>query len=146
MEAMPRSAATRSLVLAILGAFSLGGASCSDGTRPEYFAQRYIIEVDSVSVALSIAAGDTLVARFWGYVGPNSCHAFEGFEADPQPHRVDLTLWTKYFRRIGAGCVEESVYLDGVAYRQGPLAAGEFTLVVHQPDGSTLDVVVPVAE
>jgi hypothetical protein len=133
------------LAAGLVGAAVMGLlGSCTDGTHPEYFAQRYIIEVDSVSIPAALTAGDTLEARFWGYVGPNSCHAFEGFAVDHGPHRVDLTLWTKYFRRTGSGCAQALVFLDGEPYRYGPLPPGDFTLVVHQPDGSTLEYVVPV--
>jgi hypothetical protein len=141
------SADFRALSSALLVAAALCGlGACTDGTYPEYFAQRYVIDVDSLSVSPSLAAGDTLEARFWGYVGPNSCHDFEGFEVEHHPHHVELTLWTKYFRRTGTVCNEELVFLDGESYRYGPLSAGFFSLLIHQSDGSTLTVTVPVAE
>jgi hypothetical protein len=142
---MPRRVSTA--LPALLLAIALGMLSaCSEGTYPEYFSQRYVIEVDSLYAPASLTAGDTLEVLFWGYVGPNSCHAFEGFETELATHQVDLTLWTKYFRRTNHGCAEELVYLEGEPYRVGPLPAGPYVVVVHQPDGSLLERTVDVAD
>jgi hypothetical protein len=137
----------RSPLLALVPTLMIGVLSaCSEGTYPEFFSQRYIIEVDSLRAPAALAAGDTLEVLFWGYVGPNSCHAFEGFEEERQTHRVDLTLWTKYYRRTNTDCAQVLVYLEGHPYRIGPLPAGSFDLVVHQPDGSSLVRTIVVAE
>jgi hypothetical protein len=130
---------------ALLLATALAALSaCSEGTYPEFFSQRYVIEVDSLRAPTSLTAGDTLEVLFWGYVGPNSCHAFEGFETELATHRVDLTLWTKYYRRTNTSCAQELVFLEGVSYRVGPLPAGSYAVVVHQPDGSLLEHTVEV--
>jgi hypothetical protein len=125
----------------------LGGLSaCSEGTFPEAFSQRYVIEVDSLSAPTKLVAGDTLEVRFWGYVGPNSCHEFEGFEEELNPGGVELTLWTSYYRRANTGCVEMPIYLYGALYRHGPLAPGAFEIVVHQPSGELLEQTITVVE
>jgi hypothetical protein len=144
---MPTAPRPRALLFAVLATALVGVlGACSEGTHPEFFAQRYVIEVDSLAVPGALAAGDTIEALFWGYVGPNSCHVFEGFEEELSENRIDLRLWTKYFRRTGYGCREELVYLEGESYTIGPLPAGAFTLVVHQPDGTAIEQVVTVSE
>ncbi|MFO7653977.1 MAG: hypothetical protein R6X25_09165 [Candidatus Krumholzibacteriia bacterium] len=127
------------LILAAAAAGSFAGLNgCSDGTSPEAFSQHYVIEVDSLAAPATAAPGDTLAVRFWGWVGPNACHRFEGFEDELRDHGVDLTLWTHYQRRADQHCEPRNVWLEGEIYRVGPLPAGLFTVTVHQPDGSVL--------
>jgi hypothetical protein len=129
--------------VAVLGL--LGGGSCSDGTYPTYFEQTFPILVDSLAAPAAAAAGDTVTLRFWGYVGPNDCHAFGGVTADWTEHAVVLTLWYHYYRRAGADCLPEAVYLEGEPYRLGPLPPGPFTITVAQPDGSAITDTLHVA-
>ena len=112
--------------------------ACSEATQPEYFSQTFKIWVDSLTVTPSLAVGDTLEATFFGYVGPNDCHSFAGFSEKIFEHRLELTLWTRYFRSVNEGCVWGTVYLLGEPYRYSPSTPGPLELVIHQPGGSTL--------
>ena len=124
--------------LLVVVVMPLAMQACSEATQPEYFSQTYKIWVDSLTVTPSLAVGDTLEASFFGYVGPNDCHSFAGFTDKVSENRLELTLWTRYFRSVDEACIWGPVYLLGETFRYSPPTAGPLELVIHQPGGSII--------
>ena len=121
----------------------IGATSCAFILEPDTTVRFFTVQVDSLQVTAEPAEGDTLVIRFYGVVGPNLCHSFSHFEVERDPHRLDITVWGKH-RDTGAPCAAAIRFLDGEAYSVHPLFDGDFLIVVHQPDESTLERVVEI--
>jgi len=96
----------------------------------------FIIRVDSLRVAKTIALGDTLTCRFWGVIGPDLCYQFLRFGVEEGADRIDLTLWGRHTG--DAVCAMALSELRGREYHHVPVRRGTFRIFVHQPDGSAL--------
>ena len=98
--------------------------------------ERFIIAVDSLSAPESVATGDTLVARFWGRIGPDLCSRLDRVDRGRGPHLV--TLRFHGVRREEGDCAQMLALLDHEETVAPPLY-DPFTIRVLQPDGTSLE-------
>ena len=144
---------SRCMWLVVLVAFAASAAmwSCQCICAPEseqgelYIPPEiYTIQVDSLYFSPNVTAGDTLVVRFWGFVGPSTCHEFWGFDTyrDSFEIRVEA-IGVQWFDRVCGASME---YLWGEPLSVYPLYAGDLTLEVLQPGGAALVETIHVAE
>ena len=111
---------------------------------PAVWPQIYTIEVDSLAYSPDVAAGDTLIVQFWGYVGPDTCHEFWQFSTFRDSFVVRIeAIGVRYFEPT---CGDTMQYMEGEPLRVAPLYPGELTLFVVQPFGAALVETVSVAE
>ena len=138
-------------VAAVVCALLAGVLSCqqvaappSQSGTPSEWPSIYTIEVDSLAYSPDVAVGDTLIIRFWGYVGPDTCHEFWQFSTfrDSFTVRIEV-IGVQYFE---SSCADTAQYLEGEPLRVAPLHAGDLMLFVVQPDGSALVETVRVAD
>lgn len=95
--------------------------------------ERFIIAVDSMSVPESVAAGDTLVARFWGRIGPDLCSRLDRVDLAREPHHLSIRFHGA--RSEEGDCPHALALLDHMETIRPPLA-DPFTIRVLQPDGT----------
>lgn len=105
---------------------------------------QFVIKVDSIRVADTIAVGTNLRIEFFGTIGPNGCYSFSHDETDFVQTTVSIKLWGK---NSGAGdCPDVIVKLDGMYMDVNFNAAGTYTIQIVQPDNSKLTKNVVVEE
>lgn len=97
---------------------------------------RFAIQVDSIQVASTVHVNDTLTTRFWGMIGPNLCYQFSHFEVETEPFRIAFALWGDH--PGDEVCAQAISELRGQEYRHVTADKGWFSIVVYQPDQSTL--------
>jgi hypothetical protein len=103
---------------------------------------QFVIKVDSIRVADTVAVGTSLRIEFFGTIGPNGCYSFSHDETDFVQTTVLIKLWGK---NSGSGdCPDVIVKLDGMYMDVNFNSAGTYTIQIVQPDNSKLtkDVVV----
>jgi hypothetical protein len=106
------------------------------GSATETAPSEFTIRVDSVSGATAVSGGIAAEQRLWGVIGPVGCTAFKELRTSRVPSTMDVTVVGE--RVSGAACGPGNSALNGVIVRIEPLILRDFSLVVHQPDGSTL--------
>jgi len=117
-------------------------ANSDDGTDDAV--ERGVAEVDSLHAPDQIAASDTLSLRLTGTVGPDGCHAFDGF--DVERSEGQLTVTPMVVHRGGQMCTQAIVPLDETYAAAPPFSAGTLTVVVPQPDRPDVTATVEVTE
>ncbi len=106
----------------------------SDDAPTNYFG----ITVDSLTYEPATpAVGDTLVLRFWGLIGLDTCERFSHFET------VRDSQWLLYVEAWGVQthetvCGDAMQYLQDERLRVSPLYAGPLIVWVQQPSGLSL--------
>jgi hypothetical protein len=110
--------------------------SCST-TEPESEYTGFKIQVDSLVLSRAISIGDTLIVKFYGFVGPDGCHEFWRFEDRKKNDGVDITVWGRKPLHPTA-CPDVLVYLEGEEYFTIPTQTGYYKIKVNQPDNSIL--------
>ena len=96
------------------------------------------ITVDSLTYEPATpAVGDTLILRFWGLIGYDTCERFSHFET------VRDSQWLLYVEAWGVDtyettCGDTLQYLQDERLRVSPLYAGPFIVWVQQPSGLSL--------
>ncbi|MBK9099053.1 MAG: hypothetical protein IPM14_13210 [bacterium] len=110
-------------------------SACS--TEPEYNYIEYKIKVDSLVHPNSILLGDTLLIKFYGFVGPDGCHTISRFEEIKKPEEVEIQVWGKKpdFPTV---CSAVIVEMRGTIRKVVPEQQGLFLVKVKQPDNSYL--------
>lgn len=126
--------------LHIIGCFdNCHTCNCSDSGKTYY-------EHEPVKVDLAIFQKDTVSSSeslkifFWGNIGSDSCHSFGYFQASSSAHQTDIVVYGA-LKKIWCSepvCNPANINLNGVSYTISSLVAGPYTVVIHQPDGSTL--------
>ena len=101
----------------------------------------FLIRVDSIAVPTTVAANDTLAARFYGPIGPDGCWGLVRVDRQATSASLDVTFHGIHQVRSGSACTQQPVALDHVEAVAPPLST-PFTITVHQPDGSLLRRVV----
>ncbi len=97
---------------------------------------QFVIKVDSIRVADTVAVGTNLRIEFFGTIGPNGCYSFSHDETDFVQTTVSIKLWGK---NSGAGdCPDVVVKLDGMYMDVNFNASGTYTIQIVQPDDSKL--------
>lgn len=106
---------------------------------PEAY-DEFLIRVDRLECPSEVAVGDTLRLRFWGTVGPDGCHEFSHFETESSPHRLDVGVYGRHYRRFG--CPEVVVMLFGQELKLPAQFPGEMVIAVSRPgEPALLDTV-----
>ncbi|HYW68223.1 MAG TPA: hypothetical protein VE960_01340 [bacterium] len=106
----------------------------SDDVPVSYFG----VTVDSLTYEPATpAVGDTLILRFWGLIGLDTCERFSHFET------VRDSQWLLYVEAWGVQthetvCGDAVQYLQDERLRVSPLYAGPFIVWVQQPNGLSL--------
>jgi len=115
-------------------------ASCSDSTGPQWeFAGVQQVRVFLVTMEESIASADTLAIALSGDTRPGGQLSLNRIEAVRESGQVELTVWTDVERWVGSGTVPPyAVTIDCEYLALPPFDAGNFHVVIHQPDGSQL--------
>ena len=109
--------------------------SCS--TEPEYNYIEYKIKVDSLVYPNAIVFGDTLLLKFYGFVGPDGCHTISRFEEIKKPEEVEIQVWGKK-PDFSTVCSAVIVEMRGTPHKVVPEQQGLFLIKVKQPDDSYL--------
>ena len=115
--------------------FSVLFISCS--TEPETNNDSFLVKVDSIGLSKTIALGDTLHIAFYGTIGNNGGYAFDRFESNVENNSLGLKVWGTY-KSAGAQAAV-MVYLDGRTFGFVPTTKGDYTIVVYQPGGTTIE-------
>jgi hypothetical protein len=103
------------------------------GPSPEEF----LIRVDSIAVPSSLAASDTLIAHFYGRIGPDGCWRLARIDKQITSASLDVTFHGEHRVRNGYDCTALAVALNYAEVVAPPLDT-PFAVTVHQPDGSLL--------
>lgn len=132
----PGQAGKRSLA-GVIGIILLTGTVAAAACNPFGIeTERFTIAVDSMSAPESVAAGDTLVARFRGWIGPDLCSRLDRVERDRVPHQI--TFRFRGARRVEGDCAQMPALLDHAETIAPPLE-DPFTIRVLQPEGTSLE-------
>jgi len=111
-------------------------AFLSNCSKEEFKSFEFQIYVDSIALADTIQAWDTLEIEFFGTIGTNGCFSFERFDTEFSQNSVFIKAIGK---ASGANvCPDVMVYLDGTILQIVNLTEGEFTFRVGQPDDTEL--------
>jgi hypothetical protein len=110
--------------------------SCS--TEPEENYVAYKIKVDNITHPDTISITDTLIIKFYGFVGPDGCHRFTHVEEHKKTDQLEITVWGSRpnFETV---CPTVLVYLDGKEYKTVLNQIGTYQIRVNQPDDSFLN-------
>ena len=114
--------------------------SCS--TEPENKIEIFLIKVDKIEVSQFINLGDTLSILFFGTIGTNGGYSFDHFESTSNNNSLELKVWGQY--KVANAQATVMVYLDGRKYKTVPSNIGDFTISIHQPDGSSIKHIVKI--
>lgn len=110
--------------------------------KPIFENDEYRIQVDSIDAVQSI--NDTLIIRFWGVIGRDSCQKFWHFQSSHQPHRLNITLWGHKEVTSGNNCNSGTVNLNGILYRVHPVEKGDYEIIVNQPNSLPLVLIIRI--
>jgi hypothetical protein len=126
------------VILTAAGIILASFSSCNifGPDKPIFENDEFRIQVDSLDAVKSL--NDTLIIRFWGIIGNDSCKKFWHFQSYRQTHKLDITLWGHTEVSSGGSCNSGKVNLDGLQYRVHPVEPGDFEIVVNQPNGPPL--------
>ncbi len=123
------------------------GLTCSS---PEAPPTTFIVQIDSVLVPSSVEPDEPTMLKLFGIIGPNLCYRFKGFEAEKTNSRLDLTVFGIVPDLMNLRCAAAISVLRGEDHSQGkeyfvaPPLSDPFLVVIHQPDGSTLEKTIRV--
>jgi hypothetical protein len=107
--------------------------------RPTITDALFRVKIDSVRLPTPMFfAEDTLKIAFWGNVGSDSCYKFDHFQGAKDTHQIDLVLWGRNSRTSNDVCPSGQIDLNGKIFFDYPVAQGDYTVVIHQPDGSII--------
>lgn len=116
------------LLIGIVAYFSTG---CKKDAPAE---TEYTIKIDSVQHTDTINVGDVFDVSFFGKIGDNDCYEFLRFEPTFGVNLIEIKGIGKHTARDD--CKGGEQYLSaGVGFTD--LTAGDWTLKVLQPDGTT---------
>lgn len=108
--------------------------------RPLIVEEDFRIKVDRVELPVNtVFQADTLVLRMYAHVGDDSCHQFSHFQGTISPTMTDIMVWGHYSYISSVTCNPKSIDLIGYQLRVFPLQAGNYTIIIRQPDGGTLN-------
>ncbi len=105
----------------------------------------YRIQIDSISAPGSINFNtDTVIIKFWGKIGGDTCHSFSHFQGVQDSLGIELALWGFFNPAYRKYCPSADVQLGGKEFRVMPLKRGNFTITIRQPDGTVFKKFVEV--
>lgn len=121
--------------------FSISG--CSSVSVDDEFPQFFIAEVDMLEAPGVIDRWEMLTIRIAGTLGPTLCYQLDYIEMIRRVNMLDLTVHGKL---EGQACFDAFSVFDELILITPPILSPDFTIVIHQSDGSTLEHVVIVEE
>ena len=113
-------------------------AGC-DAFAPER--RDFVIRIDSISTPSTVAGGASFQMRFYGPVGPNTCHRFKEFRVTRTTEAVDITVLGE---SVDGLCPQMPVALDGESLTIVAPVTGLLTVRIHQPNGVVLTRIIRV--
>jgi len=109
--------------------------SCEKLTDP-ISGDKFQISVDSLHVPETVSLSDTVICRFWGFIGSNLCYQFSHFETGKNLDNIYLKLWGYH---SGADiCATAISSLSGKEYKFAAEQQGIIIINILQPDNSVL--------
>lgn len=118
----------------------LSGAGCSlfstEDDDSSYFFIAEVLELEAPDV---VDSGEALNIRISGYLGPTLCYKLDRIEMTQRSDRLDITVHGQYDHGVNGICLTALSYFDEVILIAPPTFSHDFTIVIHQPDGSTLE-------
>ena len=98
--------------------------------------QEFVVRMDSVKLGKN-PHPDTLRAQLWGRIGNSTCYQFSRYQTTRDSFQVRVKVFGTYTE--SSSCTPATIELRGAVYRiEPPFYPGTFTVIVLQPDGSTL--------
>jgi hypothetical protein len=103
----------------------------------------FVIDVERIEAPATLPSGESFEIRLHGTIGPDLCHGFDRYDTRRTQHGIEITAIGR--RERGAQvCATAIAALRG----EPPIVVtrpfvGPFRVVVHRPDGSTLEVEIP---
>ena len=97
---------------------------------------KFQIYVDSLHVTETVSLSDTVICRFWGFIGSNLCYQFSHFETGKNLDNIYLKLWG--YNTGGEICATALSELRGKEYKFIAEQRGALIINVLQPDNSVL--------
>jgi len=98
---------------------------------------QFIIQVDSIIHQDTITAGDALEIKYYGLIGKTKCFSFYKFEVGFDADKINTTAIG--LNSESEDCTDAEIYLNGESVKIYELPAGDFTIVVNQQRGNTLE-------
>ena len=124
------------LVLSLFILFLIGSCNWFASWDDSY---DYQIKVDSVAFPQSwVNAGDTLKVAFWGKIGDDDCCSFARFEVTNASDTARIKVMAHKKVQYRVLCNSGIVMLEGKICPIYPVLGGAFTVIVGQPDGSSI--------
>ena len=123
------------IILTILG-YMIFFTGCVKFDEEEEQETYFLVEVDSISLADTIATSDTLFISFYGTIGTNDCYSFSHFYPQTDEDTINVEVWGKLVP--GENCDSGLVYLEGEQLNIINFDEGTYFVHVYQPDGSLL--------
>lgn len=123
--------------LAVLSVLAVVAGGCDSLLFP---AERYTIQVDSLSAPAAIDATDTLTVQFYGEVGGSTCYRLAHVGKQVTPTGMEIRF---HGERKGSGCGDAIIALEHEV-RVPPPLQHPFTIKVMQPSGPPLVQVVRI--
>jgi len=118
-------------IMIITGFIAVTGQGCKkdDDTR------EYIIKVDSITHADTIAAADGFEVHFYGKIGDNDCFEFSRFLNGYGLSEINVTVYG--LETLRDDCQGGPVMLNGKGAIYFDMTPGDWTIRVLQPEGVT---------
>lgn len=125
------------LVVVLLVAAVLIVSSCKkDEATVNNAPQEFAVKIDSVKFVKN-PRPDTLRAQLWGRLGNSTCYSFSRYATTRDSFQVQVRTYGNY--TPSNTCGTAIAELRGAIYRiPPPFYSGLFTIIIQQPDGSTL--------
>ncbi len=127
------------LTAQVLLIFAFASCEIFGPDKPVFENNEFRIQVDTLDAVQSI--NDTLIIRFWGVIGNDSCQKFWHFQSNLREHKLDITLWGHKEVTAGNNCNSGEVNLNGLQYRIHPALPGDFEIIVNQPNGPPYKII-----
>ena len=109
--------------------------TCNNSTDP-ILNKQFQMHVDSLVAPDTVSLMDTIVCKFWAFVGPNFCYQFSHFETINDSEKIDFKLWGCYTgENVCATAIRE---LRGKEYKFVAEQQGIIRINVLQPNNSIL--------
>lgn len=126
------------IIAVLLLAAMLIVASCKkDNTIVGAVPEEFLVKADSVKLQKNPNPVDGLKAQLWGTIGASTCYSFSRYETSRDSVQVRVKIFGYY--TASNNCTPSTIRLNGALYLiPAPFYHGTFTIIVQQPDGSTL--------
>lgn len=130
---------------ALLWVLLLAVSGCGTDEEPSYLVE-YQIGMSSMEVIPPADATEPLVVRLTGIIGPDTRYRFDHADVVALPDRYEITLFGVRDDTPGQWAVLVLVEWSGREFRKQPPHGDSIRVVLHQPDGTTLEEVVEVGQ